>query len=277
MLRTARLRRRFSVFAVFQLESQQFDFVVQRRDLVCRFAPALAQGLELVPLVQHLLVDFADARLGTDKLDQKRLRLGVANLLKRCRGVALEPKLPGRDRCHRNGDQHAGQAGRLLADHPDQDNRRRPHRQGWPMGITDQQGHAPDVGNEGLGTAHGHTDQLIYLGQGNDDGGGIGEADNHRMGEEVHHHAELEHTQRELDHADQQGQQDRQGDEVLRARRRQRRQRGGREQRSHRHRAGTELVRRAPQGRHRHRQEGGIQAIVGRHAGQLGIGHGLRH
>ena len=122
---------------------------------------------------------------------------------------------------------------------------------------------------------HGDAEELAQLGGGDDQGAGVGEADDHRVGQEVHQHAEAEHAEEELEGADHEGQQHRIGQIALGAARGQRPQGGGGHQRDHRDRAGGELAGGAEQGRHHGRQKGGVQAVVDRQPGELGIGHGL--
>ena len=143
------------------------------------------------------------------------------------------------------------------------------------MGVADLLQYAPDVIDEMFAATHRYAENLVELGQADNDGGRIGKADDDRMGEKVDDHAELEQAEQKLNAADQKGEQDGQCDELLRADSGKRRQRRCGQQRNHRHRAGGELGRRAPHGGDHHRQERGVQAVIRRQACQLGVSHGL--
>ncbi len=145
------------------------------------------------------------------------------------------------------------------------------------MGIADKLQDAPDVLDEMFRATHRHADQLVQLRETDDHGGGVGETDDDRMRQKIHDDAELEGTQRQLNDSDQQGQHDGQGNEGFRAGRCQRRQGRCGQQRCHRHRPRAELVRGTPQRGYHHRQECGIESVIGGHAGQLRISHRLRY
>ena len=251
--------------------------MAQRCGLVRIGHALLAQLLEIGVAHRDQLVEFLDARFGAGQFAEHGPGLDLDDLVGAGARIALEIDKPGGNRGQHDGDQHAGQFWRLAPEHPDDGDRRDPHRQRRQVGIADQLEHLPDVAQEGLRAAHRHADQLVDLGQRDDDRRSIGEADDHRMGQEIHHDAQLEHTEGQLDHADHQRQHDGQRNELFAAGDGQRRQRRGSQQRDHGHRAGAKLVRGTPEGRHRNRQEGRVKPVVGGHPRQLGIGHGLRH
>jgi len=187
-------------------------------------------------------------------------------------GITRQPR---HRRGQHNRNQHPRQLRRLFANHPHDDDRGHAHRQRHPVRIAHPLDNTPDVIDEGFGTPHRHADQLVDLRQTDNHRRCIGKANDDRMREEVHHHTEFEHAQHQLDDANHQREHDGQGHESIRARCRQRCKRRGCQQRRYRHRASPELVRRAPHGRHHHRQEGRIEAVVRRQTSELRIGHRL--
>ncbi len=64
----------------------------------------------------------------------------------------------------------------------------------------------PNIRDKILAEFHGYADQLVELGQADDDGGGVAEANDYRMREQVDDHAQLEHAQAKLDGAHHKGQ-----------------------------------------------------------------------
>ncbi len=110
---------------------------------------------------------------------------------------------------------------------------------------------------------------------GNNNGCSVGEPINNRMGEKVDHHSQPEYTKRELEDTDNQGQDDGIGDKFRGTGSCQRFKRGRRHQGDNSNRTSAELTTGTEQGCHHGRQKCGIQTIVGRKTGQLGIGHGL--
>ena len=55
-----------------------------------------------------------------------------------------------------------------------------------------------------FGVFNAHAEYLVELRSGDNDRGGIGEADDHRVRQEIHHHAEPQQPQAELKQADEQ-------------------------------------------------------------------------
>ena len=175
-----------------------------------------------------------------------------------------------------DGDQHIGQLGGVAL-HEEHDGKcGHTHHQGREMRFADQLQRSPHVHQEMFAAPHRDAEQLVDLGQADDDRGRIGEADDDRMRQEADDDAQLECAQSQLDQADHQGQQDRESDELIGTGRGQRRKRRRGQQRHHRNRAGGQLCGRTPQRCDHSGQECGIQTIVGRQTGQLRIGHGLR-
>ncbi len=144
------------------------------------------------------------------------------------------------------------------------------------MGVTKLLQYAHDVVDEMFAAPHRYAENLVELGQADNDGGSIGKTDDDRMGEKVDDHPKFEKAEQKLNAADQEGEQDGQGNELIRADSGKWRQRRCGQQRNHRHWAGGKLGRGAPHGGDHHWQERGIQAVVGRQASQLSISHGLR-
>ena len=62
------------------------------------------------------------------------------------------------------------------------------------MSIAHQFGHAPDIFDEVLRAPHWHTDQLVDLGEPDDHGRCVSEADDDRVGQKIDDNAELEHA-----------------------------------------------------------------------------------
>ena len=265
------------VFTILELQLEQLDLVAGCHRLVGKFNAAFLHGLQFRRLGADLVGDFLDSSFGACELGQQRPCLGLGDMRDAGGRVALEAYGPGHHRGQCHGDQYSRQSWRPAANSPYDGDGRYPHRQGRHMRIANLLQHAPDVLDEMLGATHRHADQLIHLRQADDYGRGIGKTDDHRMREKVDDHTELESAERQLHQAHHQRQHDRQGNELLGAHRRQWRQARCRQQRDHRHRPAAELVRRSPQRGHHHRQEGRVEAIVGRHAGELSVGHRLRH
>jgi len=143
----------------------------------------------------------------------------------------LKANDPGEHRGHGHGNQHIRNA-RVHAPQHDHDaegangeDKRRPvnllrgrnHR--VPHGLIMMRGL--------FGT---HTENLVELRGGDDDRGGVGEADDDRMRQEVHHHAQAQQAEAELEQADDQRQGDGIGDVTGAAAGRDRLEGRGREQ-----------------------------------------------
>jgi len=96
------------------------------------------------------------------------------------------------------------------------------------------------------------------------------------MGEEIHHQAEPQDPQHELEHAHNQRQNDRVADKRFTAHGCQRRKSCRGHERDNRDGPGGKLPAGAKERRQERRQQRGIQSILDGHASQLRIGHGLR-
>jgi hypothetical protein len=106
------------------------------------------------------------------------------------------------------------------------------------VGVTDLYEYPGDVGEKVFAALHGHTKHLVELGQRNDDGSRIGEADDDRMRQQVDDGPHAQQAQCELDDANQERQQDGENDITLGTGCRQRRQAGSRQQGYDRDRSG---------------------------------------
>ena len=112
--------------------------------------------------------------------------------------------------------------------------------------------------------------------QGDDDGGGVGKAVDHRVRQKIDHQPQPQDAQCQLKYTDHEGQQDGVGNVSGTPCGGQRRQGGRCHQGNHRYRAGGQLARGAEYGGDDAGQERGIQPVVRRKTGQLRIRHGLR-
>ena len=83
------------------------------------------------------------------------------------------------------------------------------------MGLGQVAEHLPDVHQEGVAAALGDTQQHVELGQGDDDGRRVHEAEDDRVGDEVDDGPQFQDPQAELDEAHQEGQDQSQADEFL--------------------------------------------------------------
>jgi len=192
------------------------------------------------------------------------LHLTIYNILDLGCAVMLETYRPTHKSGERDRDQHTGQLGCKFFQ-PEHDGKgRHPDKQGRQMGVADLQQHPPDVLDEVFATPHRDTEQLVELGQTNDQRSGIGEADDHRMRKKIDHDTELERPQHELNDADNQRHQNRQRNELAGAGSCQRRQGGSGQQRNHRHRPSGKLRRRSPQRCDDARQKRRIETIIRR-------------
>jgi hypothetical protein len=199
-----------------------------------------------------------DALLTGAIVGRQGLRRQVPQGIRRHRHLPLESDLPAQQGGKRHRHQHVGPARQVAFHEQHQRQGSHAHGQGGPVGLPRLQQHVVDVAEEVLAAVHGHAQQFVELGQGDDDGRRVGETNDHRVGQEVDDGAQAEQPQGELDDADHQGQQDGQGDVLFRAGRRQRRQGRSGKQGDDGHRPGGKLPRRSPQGAHHHGQESGI-------------------
>ena len=125
------------------------------------------------------------------------------------------------------------------------------------------------------GLPGGHSDQRRKLRQRDDDGGGVDEAHQHRLRQQIDRHAHAQQAEAELEQTRQQRQQHRVGDERVAAQGRERCDAGRGEQRGHRHRARGQLRRRAEQNTDNRGQQRGVQSVISREPGELRIGERL--
>ena len=232
-----------------RLDAHHLDCVADRE----RFLRALRRAQALRGVVD-LPGQRAEAGGVRGILAGEPVRLGVGEVGEPRRAAALETARPARERGHRHRDQHRRQARRVAAQRQHQRERADADRERGQMRVARLPQHGPGVGGETVAARPGHAEQFVELGQRDDDGGGIGEADHHRVGQEVDDGAEPEQAHGQFHDADHERERDGVGDELFAAGGRELGQGRARQQRDHRHRAGGELVRGAPQRGHRHRQ-----------------------
>ena len=123
----------------------------------------------------------------------------------------LKPQAPRRQRRDSHRDEHVRQVRRMALDRHDHRQRQRGHADGGPVRrLQRRHRHLPD-GVVVLLRRHGlDAEQLSELRRGNDDGGGIGEAEHHGVRQEGDHEAQADDAECQLHQPHQQ----RQGDRV---------------------------------------------------------------
>ncbi|VTR70989.1 hypothetical protein DESC_880015 [Desulfosarcina cetonica] len=192
--------------------------------------------------------------------------------------IVLETHRPGDGRGDDHGHENVGDPRRQPLESIHDAEGEDAHEKGRPVGVMD----GPlDHIDDGLvmmrGGIHIDTEHLGQLGGSDDDGGGVGEAVDHRMREKIDHQSQSQDPQAELKYADHQGQQNGVGDVPRAAGGGQGSQRGGCHQRNHRHRSGGQLAARSKERGDHGWQKGGVESVIRRQPRKLGIGHGLRN
>ena len=119
-------------------------------------------------------------------------------------------------------------------------------------------------------------EKVLELVGGDDHAGARGEADDDRVRYEVDERAEPEQAHGQFDHADKEGQRERQHHVMVRSGHRNGAERRGHDQRSRHRRPRHELPGRAEQRRHDCRDHAGVEAVNRRHAGDGRVGDALR-
>jgi hypothetical protein len=138
--------------------------------------------------------------------------------------------------------EHRGHLGQPTEEHPhheagaDGEDHR---RQVGLVGALQQRGH---VAHEAAGAGVGHVHDEAQLRQADDDRGGVGEADQHRVRHQVDDAPQLEGAHQQAQHPHHEGEQDGQGDELVRTGQGERGDGRRRHQRQHDHRPGVQEV-----------------------------------
>ncbi len=190
----------------------------------------------------------------------------------------LEAEQPGGQGGHHHRGQHTGDLRGVFLQQDHDGQGHDAHDQGEQVGIlAGFHQHPPHGFIVMLGAFHADPEDLGKLRGGDDDGGAVGEAHHHGMGQEVHQHAEAEQPEHELEAPHHDGQQGRVHQVALRVGRGDGLQGGGGHEGDHRHGARGQLARGAQEGGDDDGNERGVQTHVGWQAGQLRIGHGLGH
>ena len=220
----------------------------------------------------------ADLVGGMGILGHKRSDLRIGDVLRRAFALVLITRQYAHQDGGDHGNQHAGLGqGRNLVQAHHHRQSENGHGQRRPMGLRQEGEHFPHVEQEGIAAALGDAQQHVELRHGDDDGGGIHEAEDHRVRHEVDDGAEFDYSERELDDADHQGEQQRQGDVVIGEGHRERRHGGGGHQGNDGHGAGKKLPRGTPHGAEYGRDKGRIEAEIQRQPRQLCVRHRLGH
>ena len=156
------------------------------------------------------------------------------------------------------------------------DQRAQAQQQRWPVGFSGV-GQQVFQGSQRRGLAlQFQPHQARQLAQGDDHGGAAGKADHHRVGDEIDQRAEAQHAQQPLEHAAEKGQQEDQADVVAAARHGHGADGGVEDDGDGRRGPADEVPGRTPQAGDQHRHDGRVQPVLGRQAGDQGVGDGLR-
>ncbi|MCY1176388.1 hypothetical protein D9M73_166560 [compost metagenome] len=117
--------------------------------------------------------------------------------------------------------------------------------------------------------------QVRQLTDGNHHGSAKGEAEYHRVRDEIHQCAKSQQTQQPLKDAGQEGEQQDHGDVVLRRRNGQRTDAGVQDNRDGRCRTADQMPRRTPEAGDQHRDDCGVQAVFRWETSDERVGNGL--
>ena len=215
-----------------RLQPEPLDFHRQQADFVAGIdlAGHVATPFRLVQRPAHFRALGGQRLHGVDRaieFPHQLAHLQRFDSRQRRGDLVLETGRPGQQR----GDHHRHQYRRDLARHAAQSvhdgKRQHPHGEGRPVSVVQRfLDHLHDGLVVMLGAVDVDTEQLGQLGRGNDDGRGVGEAIDHRVREEIHHQAQPQHPDQELQQTHHHGEQDGVGDVAFGAGRRQRLQRG---------------------------------------------------
>ena len=195
------------------LQPHQLDAVLQRR-LVHPAGRAVSGGGLRARHIE-LRREFDAAPFRGHVVLHQAARARVAQRIVRHLGRALEAELPAQQRGQSHRDQHVRQTRGKALERDHERQRRQAHRQRGQVGVADLPQHAGDVAHEVVAAAHRHAQQLVQLRQRDDDRRRVGEADDHRVRQQVDDRAQAQHAHAKLDQSYQEGQQDGQGDERL--------------------------------------------------------------
>ncbi|RMU39020.1 hypothetical protein ALP29_201394 [Pseudomonas syringae pv. avii] len=118
--------------------------------------------------------------------------------------------------------------------------------------------------------------QIGHLPERNNDGSAQCETEHHRVRNEIHQRAEAHHPQQQLEDTGDKGQQQDQHDVVLAGRHGKRTDTGIQHDGNSRRRPADQVPGRTPQASDEHRDNGGVQTVLGRQPGDQRVSDGLR-
>ena len=179
--------------------------------------------------------------------------------------------------CGQHRADHVGPAGEIALDADGRDDGDNSDNRGLPGGVAQMGPHILHDLVEREAARHAvQLEKVLELVGGDNHARARGEADDNRVRYEVDERAEPEQAHGQFDHADKEGERERQDHVMVRSGRRNGTERRGHDQRSRHRRPRNQLPGRAEQRGHDCRDHAGVEAVNRRHAGDGRVGDALR-